>query len=115
MVSIMNKHKHIHLIILSLLLTVLFPSCHITEHPMQKEQRLAENSGFEAASVSDLKGLDGCRYVLKLETGEVLEPGPLPDEFKKDNLLVWIKYKVREGSSICMAGKMVTIMEIKLR
>lgn len=111
----MNKHKHIHLIILSLLVLALFPSCHMTEHPMQTEQRQAENSGFEAASVSDLRGLDGCRYVIKLETGESLEPSALPEEFKKDNLLVWIKYKTREGSSICMTGKMVTITEIKLR
>lgn len=67
--------------------------------------------------------LDGCNYLLQLEHDpngadvmKRLEPTNLKEEFKKDQLLVWIKYAPKKGAmSTCMAGPIVEIQDIQLR
>jgi hypothetical protein len=60
--------------------------------------------------------LDGCNYMVQLESGNKLEPVNLVEEFKKENLPVWIKYEVlKNASSICMAGEIVKVIDIKKR
>ena len=72
--------------------------------------------GYFKATVTDLTGLDGCKFVLQLETGNRLEPDKLSEEFKKDKLDVWIKYSIDKNSvSICMVGQKVLIHQIMLR
>lgn len=70
--------------------------------------------GFIKATVINYE-LDGCKFMLQLTDGKKLEPVNLPDEFKKDKYNVWIKYQHYKGSSICMAGQMVTITAIEKR
>ena len=67
--------------------------------------------GYTHATVINYT-IDGCTYLLQLEDGKKLEPDNLKDEYKKDNLKVWIKYQPRKGNSICMAGEMITIIDI---
>lgn len=74
-----------------------------------------EKANFTKATVINLK-LDGCSWMLQLDGEKKLQPENLTDEFKKENLKVWIQYQpVKQGNSICMAGEMVTITAIELR
>ena len=71
--------------------------------------------GYVKATVIHYE-LDGCGYLLQLEDGKKLEPDALPESFRKENTLVWIKYEIRKGAtSICMAGIMVTVADIQIR
>lgn len=62
--------------------------------------------------ISDLSGLDGCRKIIELKTGEKLNPVNL-DTFNIDTSIgreISVTYTVLEDMmSICMVGKMVEI------
>ena len=79
---------------------LLFSSC---------EGSSCENA--KAATIEDYTGLDGCGLVVKLTTGEVLEPMNLNDFniMPTDGMKVWVKYHEVAGASICMVGPMVEI------
>ncbi len=59
--------------------------------------------------------VDGCTWLLVLESGEKLATQTLlPLEFAQDGLKVIIKYEnLKDGLSTCMAGKMIKLVEIK--
>ncbi len=70
------------------------------------------------ATVKDLHGLDGCRYVLVLESGEKLEPlfdqGQSSPTIKgivlRDGMQVTLSYQDRNDyGSVCMVGKIVEV------
>jgi hypothetical protein len=70
------------------------------------------------ATVKDLRGLDGCSYVLVLESGEKLEPlfdaGQPSPTIKgvvlRDGMQVTVSYQERNDyGSICMVGKIVEV------
>ena len=69
------------------------------------------------ATLKDYTGVDGCKFVLVLENGEVLEMGDFDEEpnFKfNDGMKVSISYEeMRDMASICMVGPIVRIMCIK--
>lgn len=72
--------------------------------------------GYTKATVIDLSGLDGCKFLLKLEDGSRLQPENLDSAFAKENNPVWVKFYLRKNAmSICMAGKAVHITEILQR
>lgn len=74
-----------------------------------------EKEGYTKATVINYT-IDGCTFLLQLADEKKLEPTNLSDEFKKDNLAVWIKYIPKKGGvSICMAGQMVELSDIQLR
>jgi len=81
-----------------------------------------EKEGYVKATVIFYE-VDACKYLLQLEPElngpdvlKRLEPTILKEEFKKDHLLVWIKYIPKKGGvSICMAGQMVDLTDILLR
>lgn len=82
----------------------------------QEQQKSFANGGYSRARVI-YNNLDGCGYMIQLGDGKKLEPSkPLADEFKKDNLDVWVKYATKKGGmSVCMAGEMADITDIHLR
>ncbi|AYA35952.1 hypothetical protein D3Y59_02120 [Hymenobacter oligotrophus] len=63
------------------------------------------------ATVRDLKGLDGCGYVLELPDGKRLEPsGKLwQDLAKQDGAKVKVSYEPEPRASICMVGETVKV------
>jgi hypothetical protein len=65
----------------------------------------------KAATIEDYTGLDGCGLVIKLTTGEVLEPINLNDFniTPTDGMKVWVNYHEVAGGSICMVGPIVEI------
>jgi hypothetical protein len=81
---------------------LLFASCNRTS---------CENA--QAATIEDYTGLDGCGLVVKLQSGEVLEPINLNDFnlTPTDGMKVWVKYHESETfiGSICMVGPIVEI------
>jgi hypothetical protein len=72
---------------------------------------------YTAATVVDMSKLDGCEFMLKLESGRKLQPSPpLTDKFCVNDKAVWIKYQVRKGAAgICMSGQIVTLIDIQDR
>ena len=64
--------------------------------------------------IIDQTGLDGCGFMIRLDSGEVLE-AKIPEEFRKPGLKVLVTYEPFNGASICMAGTMVTLSSIKLQ
>ena len=71
--------------------------------------------GFQKATVINYE-VDGCHFLLQLESEEKLDPSNLAEEFKKDHLQVWVKYNVQKGAmGTCMAGKKIIINVIELR
>lgn len=66
----------------------------------------------QAATIEDYTGLDGCGMVIKLQSGEVLEPTNLNgfDITPEDGMKVWVKYhELQNVMSICMVGPIVEI------
>ena len=78
------------------------------------------------ATVRDFTGLDGCGFVLELESGKILIPlrigycgtPPLPKEITEDPLYdfdwedgkrVMIDYTIEDMANICMTGQVAKI------
>lgn len=108
---------YILLLILSLVLLGTVTSC-------QKNELALPNVCGTMATIKDLRGLDGCGFVLELDNGERLEPvlryGCWDPSYQYtpnvDNVdfiegkRVSIAYNVLpDRGSICMAGKVVEI------
>ncbi len=98
-----------------------FSSCHCKKKTTSAKNTTAEvkrdfeKEGYIKATVIFYE-VSGCEYILKLEDEKKLEPSNLSVEFKKDLLLVWIKYIPKKNEvSICMAGQMVELSDIQLR
>ena len=78
--------------------------------------------GYVQAIVS-ATDLAGCTFLLQIpndpagaDVMKQFEPSNLKEEFKKDQLAVWVKYSVKKGAtSTCMAGPVVDISDIQLR
>lgn len=72
--------------------------------------------GYKKAVVINY-ALDGCVWMLEMEDKSKKEPKNLPEEFRVENKNVWVKYSPAKkgGMSICMAGEMVEIEDIKAR
>lgn len=105
------------LLLLSLILLSAVTSC-------QRSEVIPEQHCGILATIRDLRGLDGCGYVLELDNGERLQPiyeygfcgtPPLPapiinDVQFSDGKRVSIAYKeIPDQGGICMVGKIVEI------
>ena len=65
--------------------------------------------------VVDMRGLDGCRFLLELENGKRLQAINLSPEHQKTGLKLRITYKMAEGyMGICMAGDMVELVNVEV-
>jgi len=113
-----NKLKNIALLFSFLVFISLLQSCFLFAGTKSTNAVTITDThiqdGFIKATVIDYE-LDGCKFMLQLTDGKKLEPVNLPEEFKKDNYNVWIKYQHYKGSSVCMAGQMVTVTAIEKR
>lgn len=111
-----NKLKYITNTI-AIILFISICSCK-TKAPQQNNNQpnsIETKEGYTKATIINY-AVDGCSWMIQLEDGKKLEPSNLADEFKKENLKVWIQYQVKKGGmSICMAGEMVTITTIEIR
>ena len=68
------------------------------------------SNGFFKATVIDKRGLDGCKFLLKLEDHSTLEPIGLDEKFLVAGKKIWIKFAIAKNAmSICMSGTPVNI------
>jgi len=80
----------------------------------KESKRNYEKEGYVLATVIKID-LDGCNYLLKLNSDKKLEATNLSDELKKEHSKVWIKYVPDSAAmSICMAGELVKLTEFVL-
>lgn len=71
--------------------------------------------GYIAATVINYE-VDGCQWMIQLENGTKYEPQNMDESFRKDQQKVWIKYvEVKGAMTICMAGKVIKLTDIKQR
>lgn len=103
------------LILSYLLITFIGTSCRSVKGSKTEEasSMVPVPSGYSAATIFNKTGLDGCGWMLELESGKWLEPVSLPDEFKQVGLKVYLIYKTSKGAGVCMAGERIEIIEIK--
>jgi hypothetical protein len=109
----------------SLLFIFLF-SCHVKKDANIADKNssnevIASDRNFEAeefsqATVKDMSEIAGCTFLLELENGRMLQPDKLPENFRKNDLPVWIKYVIdKNQNSFCMSGKLIVLSEIEFR
>lgn len=109
------KISHITLIIINLVVLSTFQACTIfKKSPDSSTGPSLPFDGYTKATVIKYS-VDGCSWMLQLEDGKKLEPKKIKEEFKLENLKVWIQYDVYKDYSFCMAGDMVVVNKIALR
>jgi hypothetical protein len=105
--------KHITAIITLFALLSFLTSCFLLPGDRYVPTKVYDFDYTEATVIN--YSVDGCSWMLKLKDGKKLEPVNLKDEFKKDNLNVWIQYNPYKGNSSCMAGEMITLTAIEIK
>ena len=116
-----HKTKTIHTAWkISIFLSIIILSCKSSRESTHQEKSKKEVSSKKTnqnkemeATVIDLRGLDGCSFLLQVHNQERLEPINLPEEMKVNGLAVMVTYEYHQGASICMAGKMIKITHIR--
>lgn len=67
-------------------------------------------------TVKDHTGLDGCKYLIELKSGEKLQPIEVVDNFQwKDGQQINFSYEVvPDAITTCMAGRVVRVTCVEL-
>jgi len=91
------------------LLSVVFVSCKAKKAAVDYT-----SEGYVKATVIKYE-VESCGYILQLENEKKLMPQNLADEFKKDKLIIWIKYETpkKPPMTTCMAGTVVKLTDVK--
>ena len=94
---------------LLILMSIVFGSCKTKQAPVDYW-----SEGFVKATVIKYE-VESCGYILQLDSEKRLMPENLADEYKKDKLVIWIKYETpkRQPMTTCMAGTVVKLTEVK--
>ena len=76
-----------------------------------REQGLSE---LVSGTIIDKTGLAGCKYMIELSDGTLLEPINLDAELKEAGTIVDFRFRRARGyMSICMAGPLVELFDVK--
>lgn len=97
--------KSISFLFLLAISFLVIPSCNTAKDSGDDQ---CKHSG----TVKDYTGLDGCKWMIEMSNGEKLQPISETGEALPffDGQLIKFSYKeVKDGMSICMAGKMVRL------
>jgi len=83
---------------------------------IEVEKEMLSN-GFHKGTIVDYSAEKGCTFLIKREdTGELLLPLKLEEQFLKNNLEVWFQYQYsRRQQGDCLKGITITLGEIKIR
>lgn len=79
----------------------------------QSSTQLQSDDGYQTVTVIDYSELSGCGFILIINDSTKLIPENLLNSYKKNNLMVKVKYKVTNKPNTCMVGKTITILDIK--
>ena len=66
------------------------------------------------AQVIDYSEIAGCTWILELSDGQKLQPVNLSEEYRRKGMRLFITYKIYDGVSVCMTGKMVTLTSVSV-
>ena len=93
---------------------LLVVSCKCT-NKVTNEKTLEENNfkNHTVVTVIDYSELSGCGFIFSLNDGAKLIPDNMPDSLRKADLKVRILYKETNLANICMAGKTISLMDVK--
>jgi hypothetical protein len=81
------------------------------KHKASPEQGLSE---LVSGTIIDKTGLAGCKYMIELSDGTLLEPINLDAELKEAGTIVDFRFRRARGyMSICMAGPLVELFDVK--
>jgi hypothetical protein len=112
--------KRITLLSLALFLSLyVFQSCHkkaLSSSASFQAPKDYAGMGYTAATLVKFD-VDGCKWLIQLESGQKLVPSKLPGtEFLYDGTKVWVKYTLKKGAmGICMAGDVIELTGIEKR
>jgi len=95
----MEKMKHLLLI----LFIYMLASC-------KSAKQETKNQNLETVTVTDMRNLDGCGFLLKTADQKMLIPDNLDVSFQKNNLILEISYKKTSVMTTCMAGQTITLL-----
>ena len=71
------------------------------------------NQNLETVTVTDMRNLDGCGFLLKTADQKMLIPDNLDASFQKNNLKLEISYKKTQVMTTCMAGQTIILIYCK--
>ncbi len=116
---------------------IVMASCNSSKSSINDEQgnteEITDKTDMEATSKSDAemaeegyqkgiilagKGKDACEYVIDIKGGYVeqkVDPTNLDDIYKKDQALVWVKFRGLRMMNRCPEARPVEITEIQKR
>ena len=85
------------------------------DHSFRLEAPVEEGlSELVSGKIIDKTGLAGCRFLIELSDGTVLEPINLDSELKEVGTIVDFRFRRARGyMSICMAGPLVELFDVK--
>lgn len=81
---------------------------------MVKEKMISE--GFTMGTITAHKDGSGCPFTIKVDDSNIpylLDPVNIEDGFKKDGLMVWVKYIPMRMKNRCEGANPVTVSEMK--
>jgi hypothetical protein len=96
-----------------LLISIILMACKTPKGTGVMTRQEAIRQGYIHVTVKDYRDLDGCQFLLVLENGEKLQPQQMDEKYKVDSIMLYIKYKKIDGMSICMAGTLVELTDVK--
>lgn len=101
------------------LITLLFSLLTFKGHGQEKAKKINYlKEGYVKAKIIKYP-VDGCGLLIELPDKEKtkLAPDKLPDNLKKHNRKIWVKYALvkKPLMSTCMAGKQIEVIDIRKR
>ena len=105
----LSMYKHpLFVALLACIVTSL--ACHSTAVTTQ-----TDFAKYTKATVIDYSEVSGCGFLLMLEDGSKLQASTLPKKFLHNGMDVWIQYTIKKSASICQAGKIIDLNDIRKR
>lgn len=99
-------------------LSIALSSCKGKKEAVSKEIVTTTTNKYENHNKGTVTkfDVDGCSFLITLESGKRLNPINLDDEFKKEGLKIFITYiSQNDIMTTCMAGEVVKITDIVKR
>ena len=99
------------------ILMCMAASCNSSKSTPNNQANKAKNeamtaAGFTLATIVVQQQEEGCPVVIKTES-ELLDPINLKEEFKQDQMAVWVKFARLRRMNRCTMAAPVNIMEIQ--
>ncbi len=97
-------------------------SCKVQQNSTSKieqdkatEENLLKEGYEKAIVIVFTKNDEDCRYLIRLDSNQLLETHDLPNIYKSSNMNVWLKFLPQKRMSTCGNTVPVAIIDIKKR